>query len=370
MKSENPFVVVGYRGPKLFCDRVKETKRLIGALENGRNVTLIAPRRYGKTGLIHHVFNMMSSDVQCLYLDIYALKNLTEFSKAFATVVLGMLDTPVEKVLSSVAGFFTSCRPTIVPQEDGTPKFLFDIQPTQAEATLEEAFAYLKKRGRNVVIAIDEFQQILEFPETGTEALLRGYVQRVPDVRFVFAGSRHHLMGEMFMSAKHPFYQSTDIMSLGVVDKEAYSAFAKAKFEQANQSFEQEAFYALYERFSGITWYLQIVMNRLWEKGEGLLDRSQIDEIVSELVEDRALIFRDLYFSQTESCQNLLSAIAKEGEVRAVFSGDFVSRNNLTATSTVRSALKALEDKDLVYRTENGYIVYDCILAEWLKARN
>ena len=111
-------------------------------------------------------------------------------------------------------------------------------------------------------------------------------------------------------------------------------------------------------------------MNRLWEKGEGLLDRSQIDEIVSELVEDRALIFRDLYFSQTESCQNLLSAIAKEGEVRAVFSGDFVSRNNLTATSTVRSALKALEDKDLVYRTENGYIVYDCILAEWLKARN
>ena len=52
---------------------------------------------------------------------------------------------------------------------------------------MDEAFAYLKRRGRNVVIAIDEFQQILEFPETGTEALLRGYVQSVPDVRFVFA---------------------------------------------------------------------------------------------------------------------------------------------------------------------------------------
>ena len=188
----------------MFCDRVKETKRLIGALENGRNVTLIAPRRYGKTGLIHHVFNTMSPEVQCLYLDIYALKNLTEFSKAFATAVVGMLDMPIEKVLSSIAGFFTSCRLTIVPQEDGTSKFSFDIQLDQAEATLDEAFAYLKRRGRNVVIAIDEFQQILEFPETGTEALLRGYVQSVPDVRFVFAGSRHHLMGEMFMSAKHP----------------------------------------------------------------------------------------------------------------------------------------------------------------------
>ena len=370
MKKENPFVVVGYRSPKLFCDRVKETKRLIGALENGRNVTLIAPRRYGKTGLIHHVFNAMSPDVQCLYLDIYALKNLTELSKSFATAVLGMLDPPVEKVLASVAGFFKSCPPTITPQEDGTPKFSFDIQPNQAEATLGEAFAYLKKKGQNVVIAIDEFQQILEFPEAGTEALLRGYVQSVPDVRFVFAGSRHHLMGEMFLSAKHPFYQSTDIMSLGVVDKEAYSAFAQAKFEEAKQSFKKEAFNALYDRFSGITWYLQVIMNRLWENGEGLVNKSQIDEIVSELVEDRALIFRDLYFSQTESCQSLLSAIAKEGVVRAVFSGEFISRHKLIATSTVRSALKALEDKDLVYRTENGYIVYDRILAEWLKMRN
>ena len=234
---------------------------------------------------------------------------------------------------------------------------------------MEAAFAYLKKRGRNVVIAIDEFQQVLEFPETGTEALLRGYVQNVPEVRFIFAGSRHHLMGEMFMSAKHPFYQSTDIMSLGVVDKETYSTFAQAKFEEANQLFKMEAFYELYERFSGITWYLQIVMNRLWEKGEGLANSLQIDEIVSELVEDRALIFRDLYFSQSESCQNLLSAIAKEGVARAVFSGDFISCHKLTATSTVRSALKALEDKDLVYRTETGYVVYDRILAEWLKTR-
>ena len=370
MKNENPFVVIGYRGPKLFCDRSKETKRLVGAIRNGRNVTLIAPRRYGKTGLIHHVFNGLPSDVKCVYLDIYALKNLTEFSRAFASAVVGALDTPIEKTLSSVAKFFSSCRPMVIPQEDGPPKFSFDIQPQQVELTLQETFTYLKRKGRPIVIAIDEFQQILDFPETGTEALLRGYIQNVPDVRFIFAGSRHHLMGEMFMSAKHPFYQSTDIMSLDVIDHETYADFSEAHFLATGQPFRREAFSALYKQFAGITWYLQMVMNRLWEKGEGLVQPKQICEIIDEAVGDRALIFRDLYFSQTESGQRLLTAIAKDGEAQNVFSGDFLLRHHLTASSTVRSALLLLEEKDLVYRTENGYIVYDRLFAEWLKARN
>ena len=47
---ENPFVVYGYVSPIYFCDREQETYDLITALSNGRNVTLMSPRRMGKTG--------------------------------------------------------------------------------------------------------------------------------------------------------------------------------------------------------------------------------------------------------------------------------------------------------------------------------
>ena len=52
---ENPFVVYGYVSPTYFCDREQETCDLITALSNGRNVTLMSPRRMGKTGLIRYL---------------------------------------------------------------------------------------------------------------------------------------------------------------------------------------------------------------------------------------------------------------------------------------------------------------------------
>ena len=41
----NPFLIVGYQGPEYFCDREKETEVILSALHNGRNITLVSPRR-------------------------------------------------------------------------------------------------------------------------------------------------------------------------------------------------------------------------------------------------------------------------------------------------------------------------------------
>ena len=154
MKQNNPFVIVGYNGPEYFCDREKDTAKLMAAIENDRNVTLIAPRRYGKTGLLHHVNGMMPKEYVGVYLDIFALKNLTEFARAFATAVVGSLDTPIEKAMATVARFFKSCRPTITPQEDGMPKFSFDVVPQQAEATIAETFGAGGDRPRKTIVKL------------------------------------------------------------------------------------------------------------------------------------------------------------------------------------------------------------------------
>lgn len=368
MNLNNPFLVRGYFGSEYFCDREGETSKIVSFLTNEGDVTLIAPRRYGKTGLIHHVFERMPKGATVIYLDIYATHNLAEFTKMFAAAVVGALDTKVEKAMSAAVKFFRSCRPTVTPQEFGFPKFSFDVVPSNAEATLKEVFEYLKARERRVVIAIDEFQQILEYPEKGTEALLRSYMQFVPFVRFVFSGSRQHLMREMFLSAKHPFYQSTDILSLQPIDRTKYMEFARRFFAAKRKPFDEESFYWVYDRFDGVTWYVQMVLRQLWIAGGGLPGRATAESMIEEIVETRRFEFLDLYEAQNESARRLLRAIAVVGPVAEPLAGDFIARHGLRATSSVASALKDLIRRDLLYKMPNGYIVYDRFFGIWLRS--
>jgi len=365
MKPNNPFVLVGYQGPEYFCDREQETEKLLSWIRNDSNITLMAPRRYGKTGLIHNVFARLPADCRGIYLDIYSTNSLAELAKLLAEAVVGVIESPVEKTLSTIGRFFKGLRPTVTPQGEGLPKFSFDVVPAEAETTLRGVFSYLKEHEQRLVIAFDEFQQILEYPEKGTEALLRSLIQETPWVRFIFAGSRHHLMAEMFATAKHPFYNSTDMMSLGLIDPAKYVAFAKAFFVAAEKPFDEGAFQYLYDRFDGVTWYVQRTLNWLWNEGRGLSEKRAVDEAVAGLIEDRALVFRDLLDSQPEVAKRLLPAIARHKCVKSPTAADFLSDARLSASS-VRSALADLTDRDIVYRSEAGYLIYERLFGAWL----
>lgn len=88
----NPFVIYGYKGAEYFCDRKKETDLIMKALQNERNIVLISPRRIGKTGLIHHVFESISKqepETHCFYLDINATRNLSQFIQLLARRLSG-----------------------------------------------------------------------------------------------------------------------------------------------------------------------------------------------------------------------------------------------------------------------------------------
>ncbi len=366
MKLENPFLTRGYAGPEYFCDREVETKQLVSAITNGRDVTLVAPRRYGKTGLIHNAFRSLEKDHAAIYLDIFAMDDLASFVQAFSSAVLGTLDSATERVGRKLLSFFRSCRPKMTPQEDGTFAFSFDIAPSQAKATLKETFDYIASRNRKVVIAIDEFQQVRFFPEKGVEALLRSYIQFVPNAHFIFAGSKKHMMDEMFVSPKGPFYQSTQLMALGPIDAAAYAAFAEGFFRKAGRAFDGSAFRHLYDRFDGITWYVQAVLNRVWANGLGLDSPERADAAVDDLVAESGAFFIDLLRSQTAAEQSLMKAIGREGVVEAISSGDFIRRHRLPAASTIRSAAAKLKERDLIYRTDDGYVIYDRLFGVWL----
>ena len=368
MKPRNPFLVSGYLGPEYFCDREKETSQLVSALENDRNVTLIAPRRMGKSGLVKNAFHSLgkSKSARCAYVDVFGTRNLAEFVKAFASGVFSSFETSLDKVARSAASFLRGFRPVVSIDSTGAQSFSFDVASSSAEATLAWVFDYIESRKFRTVVAFDEFQQVAEYPEKGAEALLRGRIQFMTGHQFVFSGSRRHMMGEMFLSAKRPFYNSTQIMGLGPIDPGRYFEFASSFFAKAGIGLPEEVFRLAYDRFDGITWYVQAVMNRLWESGSGVLSQSDVDDAVRALVDGGRYGFEAIIDGLPDGAVRLLKAVAAEGCVKEPTSGDFISRHGLKAASSVSAAMKTLQDADLVDKTDAGCIVHDRLFGIWL----
>ena len=227
----NPFVTYGYKGSEYFCDREQETKTIISALENERNITLVSPRRMGKTGLIHHVFSHLEHlqpEVKCFYVDIFPTKNLQQLVQALSRAILGKLDSPTQNALRRMIQFFARFRPTISYDEiTGAPTVSLDIAPNEEHSSLEHIFRYIQQSGVRCYVAIDEFQQILNYSDTGVEALFRSYIQFVPNVYFIFSGSQQHVIEQMFTSVNRPFFQSSQMVYLPSLDEAKYRQFAK-----------------------------------------------------------------------------------------------------------------------------------------------
>lgn len=370
MKPNNPFLISGYYSTELFCDRKTETDKILNALRNGRNMTLISPRRMGKTGLIKHAFYFLEKEnnYTTIYLDIFATQNLKEFVQLFGANILGALDTNIEKIISKVGSMLKSCKPTISFDEiSGQPQIGLEISSGQEEAGLKEIFEYIGNSKRRCVIAIDEFQQIAEYPEKGVEALLRSYIQFIPNAHFIFAGSKQHIMQEMFLSAKRPFFQSTQIMAIGPIELNAYYEFANIHLLKKDIHLTQEIFLQIYNEFEGHTWYIQAILNRIYSYDITSVDSVFVNKIIAELTEEGIFAYQNLIEAYTVNAIKLMKAISKEGCVVEINASSFLSKYDLGAASSVNTSLKKLLQKEVIYKSEKGYMVYDRFMALWLR---
>lgn len=371
-KLNNPFLTYGYKGPEYFCDRETETQAIITALHNERNITLVAPRRMGKTGLIHHVFNhtgQTQPNVRCFYIDIFPTKNLQQMVQAMARAILGKLDSPSQTAMRKVSQFFRRFRPTVTYDEiTGVPTVSLDIAPNEERGTLEQIFQYMQQSGKRCYVAIDEFQQILQYDDTGIEALLRSYIQFLPNVYFIFAGSQHHVLEQMFSSVNRPFFQSTQMMHLGPLDESKYRKFANDFFAEQNREISVDLFHQLYEKMYGVTWYVHAVLNRIYQHSEEPITQKLLEQVISQLVDEQSPVFQNYYGAMTVNQAAVAKAIASEQMVEKPLSQDFIGRHKLPAPSSVQTSIEKLESNQVIIKESTGYRIYDNFFALWLRS--
>jgi len=304
----------------------------------------------GKTSLIENVFSLLGErepSIRTYRIDINGTCNLSGFVSRFAAVVYGQGE-PLT----------------------GPSTFPYPSEGVDPGYQLKEIFSYLEKKGQRCVIALDEFQQITEYPEKGVEALLRSYIQFLPNVSFIFSGSRRHLMIEMFSSPKRPFYQSTQPMSLLPIGEEKYYLFASSLFSKAGKELPEECFGYVYGGVMGHTRYVQCWLNKVYEFTEGTVTKETVRQALYSILLHEEDSFCSFERFLTSSQKNVLRAIACEGTVSEPYAVNFLRKYSLPATSTVRICIKTLVEKEFLVEYRGEYSVYNKFFMYWLRMRS
>lgn len=371
----NPFVTKGYVGPDYFCDRVKETENLVKLLTNDNNMALISPRRLGKTDLIRHCFNQprIKNHYYTFIIDIYATNSLSDFVEVFGRVILDELKPRGRKVWEGFFNAIKSIQQQISFDINGNPVWGLGLgSAANPSTTLDEIFNYLKTAGKPCMVAIDEFQKILDYPNgQNIEAALRTHIQKCPNATFLFCGSKRHLMTEIFLSPSRPFYQSVITMGLDPISEDKYAEFAKRQFEKNGKSLHEEVVPQVYNRFYGVTAYLQRIMNVLYlntDKGE-VCTPDMIEDAIDFIINLNSEHYETLFGQMSEKQRQVFLAIAIEKRARNISSSEFVRKYHLASPSSVVSAIRGLLDKDFITQDNNEYYVYDYFFPIWLEKR-
>ncbi|GAB6012894.1 AAA family ATPase [Viscerimonas tarda] len=371
IQIENPFLITGYHSPDYFCDREVETKKITDALINGRNLTLLSPRRIGKTGLIKNVFYHLQKKRawQTLYVDIMPTEDLSGFLKLFISAIVEQEQRQSKNYLQKIAGLLSGIRAKLsFNPVTSSPEIELDYATRQEnEKNLSQLFHYLSQQNTNYAVALDEFQQITSYPEKGNiEALLRSHIQHLTNVHFIFSGSNRHLLSAMFSDYGRPFYQSSDFLYLEKINFDTYCSFICKKFAERDKNIGLELIQEAVEYYQTHTFYVQYFFNRLYENGGKKITRENIEQIHRLILEERDYIYYNYRNLLTNSQFNLLKAIAKEGAVSQPNASNFLTRYQLKQGSSVNRSMKSLIEKEMILEDKGVYCVYDVFFSKWL----
>lgn len=355
-----------------FTDRVSETKRLKANFEHGVNTLLISNRRIGKTSLVRHVKNIVNSKkVSIVYLDIFDCRSEYDFYNKLASAVLQQTATKTEIFLQNAKTFLSRVSPKISLSPDPTMDFSVSLGITDKDYSPEQilnlAESIAQKQGKKIVVCIDEFQQIGEFPESLTvQKRLRGVWQLQQNVSYCLFGSKKHLLTNIFQRKDMPFYQFGDAIYLSIIETKNWVPFICQKFQKQNLIISEDLAKKICIEVENYSSYVQqlawnVMLNTNHEVTEEIIEKA-----MTELIAQNSALFMQQTEGLSSFQMNMLRAIASDIH-NGFTTKKVLAEYNLGTKSNISRIQKTLIDRDLVELREEGLFINDPVFKKWFR---
>lgn len=357
-----------------FTDRKAETKRLRMNFEAGVNTILISPRRTGKTSLVYRsVEQIEDPSVKVVMIDIYDCRDEYEFYERFASAILKGLATKAEQAIDLAKNFLSRLSPKIALSPDPTQDFSisFGVGPKteKPEDILDLPEQIARKRNWNIVICIDEFQQIGEFPESiAFQKKVRGIWQLQKRVTYCVFGSKKHMMDRLFQDKSMPFYHFGDMIELSPIPKEDWVDYIIRRFNTRNMKISAELAGEICDKVQRYSSYVQQLSWNVMVEAEGadVVTGQHVEDGFEMLVRQTSSLFMGQIANLTSFQMNYLKAVV--AGVHSGFSSSKVLESyRLGSKSNIARIENVLIEKELLEKRADGVYIADPVFAYWFQ---
>ncbi len=359
-----------------FIGREQETKRLLDNFRGGINVILMSPRRLGKTSLVKHVCNKLDEeDIITVYLDIFGCKSEYDFYNKLAAEVLKQTASKHELWLEEAKEFIYRLTPKISFSPEPNADFAISLGITPKTHTPEEVLGMAEKiaikKGKRIVICIDEFQQIGEMANSKqVQARLRTVWQHQKQVSYCLFGSKHHLMSAIFLHRSMPFYQFGDIISLDKIATADWVEYIVSHFSDGKRTISRalaEDICKFTENYSAYVQQLSWLVFTQKEEGETVTEED-VKQAMNDLLATNEILFMQMIEPLSEYQLNFLRAIAS-GVTKDFGLSEVREEYKLGSYSNINRLKTALLERDLIEKRGAETVMTDPVFAKWIKRK-
>ena len=353
-----------------FTDRELETQRLKLNFEHGVNSILISPRRMGKTSLVKKVMSQIDDTaIKVVYMDIYKCRTEYEFYEKYASTIIQATASKVDKMIETAKEFIMSIVPKVTYSPEPNTEFALSLGISPSSNTPEEILNLPErialKRGIEIVVCIDEFQQIGEMPDTLTvQKTLRSVWQHHKQTSYCLFGSKQHMMQNLFQSRKMPFYQFGDMFFIKRIPTEKWVPFIISRFADSGKVISPELAQKICDAVDNYSSYVQqLAWNVFAVSGPTVTEQDVQDGFEATMAQSVSL-FVEQTANLTSYQLNLIRAIS-QGFHQDFGSKEVTSRFALGTKSNLAKLKKALVEREIIEITESGCYIADPMFERW-----
>lgn len=360
----NPFSYGTVVREPYFFDRKEELSRIIQTLTGGNNLVLYAPRRYGKTSLVMKAIREFEKmGYVCIYFDFMTVYSRESFVEVFSKALLAKQGN-LQKTLKFFAKFVKGVKTSITFDNSGTPdisiNFSDQVVSNHTIDTVIDLPEKLATPDKRYIIVMDEFQDIDKLNGESFENLLRSKIQHHVNTKYLFLGSRTHILNDMFTNKNRPFYNSATTLCLKELPRDETRFFLREGFAKSGIDVQDETTDHLIDQAGNIPYYIQLLASEVWQQTIECTKTATCDVVdgcADKIIEIKSDFYLELFDRQSAYQKKLLKALALDG--KNIFSSDYRRHHRLSVPSTTQKAVFGLISAGIIEKHQHTYVFSD-----------